>query len=340
MPRSPPGPRSRASADGPASEQHGREAASRWRHRTAPTGARARLRALAARGAGRPTRASRAPRLPGHRDARRRQDHLRADAGAGCWSSARVVDRVIVVCPTDHLRTQWAEAADAAGSAARPDADQRGRARSAPTCAATSRPTRRSPAKPALHAARADRATLAGDPRRGAPRRRRAVLGRRGGDGVRAGRPPAVPDRHPVPHPAGRADPVRALRAGRRGRLAQRGRLHLRLPGRAARRRGAPGGLRRLHRHVAVAQQRRRGRSPRRSTEPSTKRTEATAWRTALNPKRQVGAARHRGDGRAASPTCARRACPMPPGWCSPATRTTPGPTPRSSSRSPARRRC
>ena len=28
---------------------------------------------------------------------------------------ARIIDRVIVVCPTDHLRTQWAEAADAAG---------------------------------------------------------------------------------------------------------------------------------------------------------------------------------------------------------------------------------
>jgi superfamily II DNA or RNA helicase len=27
----------------------------------------------------------------------------------------RVIDRVIVVCPTDHLRTQWADAADAAG---------------------------------------------------------------------------------------------------------------------------------------------------------------------------------------------------------------------------------
>ena len=27
----------------------------------------------------------------------------------------RAVERVIVVCPTDHLRTQWAEAADAAG---------------------------------------------------------------------------------------------------------------------------------------------------------------------------------------------------------------------------------
>src|SRR5690348_6057391 len=27
----------------------------------------------------------------------------------------RVVDRVIVVCPTDHLRTQWAYAADRSG---------------------------------------------------------------------------------------------------------------------------------------------------------------------------------------------------------------------------------
>src|SRR5712672_3270375 len=27
----------------------------------------------------------------------------------------RVVERVVVVCPTDHLRTQWAEAAERAG---------------------------------------------------------------------------------------------------------------------------------------------------------------------------------------------------------------------------------
>ncbi len=32
----------------------------------------------------------------------------------------RVIDRVVVVCPTDHLRTQWAEAADRAGIALDP----------------------------------------------------------------------------------------------------------------------------------------------------------------------------------------------------------------------------
>lgn len=36
-------------------------------------------------------------------------------AVAGLLVAERVVDRVIVVCPTDHLRTQWATAADAAG---------------------------------------------------------------------------------------------------------------------------------------------------------------------------------------------------------------------------------
>ena len=56
----------------------------------------------------------RRPGLPGHGDARRGQDHLRAGAGPPLID-ARVVDRVIVVCPTDHLRTQWADAAAAAG---------------------------------------------------------------------------------------------------------------------------------------------------------------------------------------------------------------------------------
>ena len=54
-----------------------------------------------------------ARRLPGHRDAGRREDDIRADAGARL--AARVVDRVVVVAPTDHLRTQWADAADRMG---------------------------------------------------------------------------------------------------------------------------------------------------------------------------------------------------------------------------------
>lgn len=41
-------------------------------------------------------------------------------AVAGRLLSHRVVDRVIVVCPTDHLRTQWADAADRFGIAIDP----------------------------------------------------------------------------------------------------------------------------------------------------------------------------------------------------------------------------
>ena len=67
-------------------------------------------------------------------------------------------------------------------------------------------------------------------------------------------------------------------------------------------------------------------------SETGTKRTEATAWRTALEPARQVGAARHRRDGRAHHPPARAPACRTPPGWCWPATRTTRAPTPRSSS--------
>jgi superfamily II DNA or RNA helicase len=64
--------------------------------------------------------------LDAYRAQERRRDFLvTATPGAGKTTFAlalarmlvegRVIDRVIVVCPTDHLRTQWAEAADAAG---------------------------------------------------------------------------------------------------------------------------------------------------------------------------------------------------------------------------------
>jgi superfamily II DNA or RNA helicase len=39
---------------------------------------------------------------------------------AGRLLARRVIDRVVVVCPTDHLRTQWADAADRAGIALDP----------------------------------------------------------------------------------------------------------------------------------------------------------------------------------------------------------------------------
>ncbi|MDQ2796494.1 MAG: DEAD/DEAH box helicase family protein [Actinomycetota bacterium] len=64
--------------------------------------------------------------LAAYRTIERRRDFLvTATPGSGKTTfalalarmlvDARVVDRVIVVCPTDHLRTQWAEAADALG---------------------------------------------------------------------------------------------------------------------------------------------------------------------------------------------------------------------------------
>ena len=63
--------------------------------------------------------------LTAYRDRRPRDFLVTATPGAGKTTFAlalarmlvdeRVVDRVIVVCPTDHLRTQWADAADQAG---------------------------------------------------------------------------------------------------------------------------------------------------------------------------------------------------------------------------------
>ncbi|SHG72284.1 Superfamily II DNA or RNA helicase [Jatrophihabitans endophyticus] len=64
--------------------------------------------------------------LAAYREVPRRRDFLvTATPGAGKTTFAlalarglvdeRVIDRVVVVCPTDHLRTQWAEAADRLG---------------------------------------------------------------------------------------------------------------------------------------------------------------------------------------------------------------------------------
>ena len=103
--------------------------------------------------------------LEAYRAVPRRRDFLvTATPGAGKTTFAlalaralldeRVIDRVIVVCPTDHLRTQWAEAADALGlpldaaltNAVGPvRADLRGYVTTYAQVAA----------KPALHAARA-----------------------------------------------------------------------------------------------------------------------------------------------------------------------------------------
>jgi superfamily II DNA or RNA helicase len=80
---------------------------------------------LSARPSGRPLRAWQAEALAAYRAAGRQDFLVTATPGAGKTAFAltlaaellatRAVDRVVVVCPTDHLRTQWAEAALAFG---------------------------------------------------------------------------------------------------------------------------------------------------------------------------------------------------------------------------------
>ncbi len=73
----------------------------------------------------RPLRTWQRAALSRYREQRRRDYLVTATPGAGKTAFAltlarlllaeRVIERVVVVCPTDHLRTQWAEAADAMG---------------------------------------------------------------------------------------------------------------------------------------------------------------------------------------------------------------------------------
>ena len=122
-----------------------------------------------------------------------------------------MIDRVVVVAPTDHLRTQWADAAALVGlnldpkmtNAQGPVPD--GAHGYVTTYAQVA-------GRPIIHAARADQEAVAGDSRRDPPRRRRFELGRGGRRGVRRRAPAAVADRHPVPYPPRRAHPVRRLR--------------------------------------------------------------------------------------------------------------------------------
>ena len=91
-----------------------------------------------------------------------------------------------------------------------------------------------------------------GDPRRGAPLRRRALVGRGGAGGLRAGAPTPGADRHAVPLRR-EPDPVRHLRPRRRRRAALGGGLHLRLRPRVGRPRRAAGAVPGLQRADAVA---------------------------------------------------------------------------------------
>ena len=209
-----------------------------------------------------------------------------------------VVNRVTIVAPTDHLKRQWADAAARVGIAIDPNfknADgQHGRGfiGVAVTYAQVA-------SKPMLHRAKTEAArTLVildeihhggealswGD---GAPR------------GVRPGRPPAVPDRHPVPlrH---LAHPVRGIRRGRDGIRRSKADYTYGY-GKALRGpRGPPGHVHGLLRPDALAHQRRRrnGRLARRAA--VTKDITSQAWRTALEPGRRMDPGRAGRGGQAA----------------------------------------
>ncbi len=88
----------------------------------------------------------------------------------------RVVDPVTVVAPTEHLKTQWADAAHRAGIRLDPKFSNKHARESRPfhgvvvTYAQVA-------VRPSLHKALTELETHPGDPRRGAPRRRRSFLG-------------------------------------------------------------------------------------------------------------------------------------------------------------------
>jgi superfamily II DNA or RNA helicase len=125
------------------------------------------------------------------------------------------VQAVTVVAPTEHLKTQWALAASKVGIPLDPTFRNAMGQTSADFVGAVVTYAQVA-AHPALHRARTNRRSHAGHPGRGAPRRRRAVVGRRRPRGVRAGHAPAVADRDAVPQ-RHQPHPVRALRARRDG---------------------------------------------------------------------------------------------------------------------------
>ena len=282
--------------DRPDERQRSRIAAGGRRGRTARTPGCG----LAARGAGRLLRpAGRAGRdflvtaTPGCR-----QDHLRAGAG---HAAARAAGRSTASSwsrPTDHLRTQWAEAADAVRASPSTRRCPTRSARSAPDPHGYVTTYAQVAGKPTLHAARAT------------ARRTLVVLDEvhHAGDGLSWGEavseaferrgPPAVPDRHPVPHPGRRADPVRPLHRTARATCASVADYSYGY--REALRDG-------VVRPVVFAAY--TGVSRWRNsageviaaslTEAGTESTEPAAWRTALDPRGALGAARDRRDGRA-----------------------------------------
>ena len=173
----------------------------------------------------------------------------------------RVIDRIVVVAPTEHLKTQWADAAAARRHPPRPRLQQPLLGTRPPL------PRRRRDVRAGGDQGLGPRAAHPRpphprDPRRGAPRRRRPELGRRPARGVLAGDPPPAALGHPVPQ-RHRADPVRRVppRRARHPRLEHR--LLLRVRARACRRRRAARALPRVRGQDALAHEGgRRARGP------------------------------------------------------------------------------
>ena len=100
----------------------------------------------------------------------------------------RIVDRITVVAPTEHLKPQWAEAAARAGIPIDP-AYSAGKGKTSQDFVGIAVTYAGVAVNPLAHADPHRAVQDAGDPRRGAPRRRRAVVGRGRARGVRARRP-------------------------------------------------------------------------------------------------------------------------------------------------------
>ena len=274
----------------------------------------------------------RAARLPRGRDTRRRQDHVRA---AHRHRAHRAPHRR----PRDRGRTDGSPQAAVGGCRAPGRAAPQSRLQQRGCVGWAAVPRGRGHVRAGGGAgipAPADHreCSHARDPRRGAPRRRRAELGRRDPRGVRAGRAAAVADRHAVPQRHG-ADPVRRVRAERQGHPHLAHRLQLRLRARPGRRRRAPRDLHVVRGQDALAHE--DGRRARGSARPAGHEGchgAGLAHRAVA--RGRVDARRDPRGRTAGSPRCATTSR-MPAASSSRPTRPPRAPTRRCSSRSPAR---
>ena len=224
----------------------------------------------------------------------------------------RVVDRITVVAPTEHLKTQWAEAAARAGIPIDPTYSA-GKGKTSQDYVGIAVTYAGVAVNPLAHADPHRAVQDAGDPRRGAPRRRRAVVGRGRARGVRAGRTrrlaltgtPFRSDVNPIPFVT--------YAPGDDGIPRSRRRLHLRLRPRARRPRRPPGAVHGLLRRDAVAHpRRRRDRRPARRAADQGPHRAGAAHRA--RPGRVVDARRCSRPPTSGSPRYAAT-CPTPAAW-------------------------